>query len=82
MTRSKEKPTAPHSVPVIILDFGSQFTQLIARAVRGLGVYCEIEPFSVNLNSSFNIFLIVPFILNKYFEGLNYLIVYNIYIMV
>ncbi|MBY0369448.1 glutamine-hydrolyzing GMP synthase [bacterium] len=35
--------------PVIILDFGSQFTQLIARAVRGLGVYCEIEPYSVSL---------------------------------
>lgn len=36
------------SVPVIILDFGSQFTQLIARAVRSLGVYCEIEPYSVS----------------------------------
>jgi GMP synthase (glutamine-hydrolysing) len=34
--------------PVIILDFGSQFTQLIARAVRGLGVYCEIEPYSID----------------------------------
>lgn len=34
--------------PVVILDFGSQFTQLIARAVRGLGVYCEIEPFSIS----------------------------------
>lgn len=36
-------------VPVVILDFGSQFTQLIARAVRSLGVYCEIEPFSIDL---------------------------------
>ncbi len=35
--------------PVLILDFGSQFTQLIARAVRELGVYCEIEPFSISL---------------------------------
>lgn len=34
---------------VIILDFGSQFTQLIARAVRSLGVYCEIEPYSLDL---------------------------------
>jgi len=29
---------------VLILDFGSQYTQLIARAVRELGVYCEILP--------------------------------------
>ena len=34
--------------PVIILDFGSQFTQLIARAVRAQGVYCEIEPYSIS----------------------------------
>ncbi len=31
---------------VIILDFGSQYTQLIARRVREAGVYCEILPFS------------------------------------
>lgn len=31
------------------MDFGSQFTQLIARAVRSLGVYCEIEPYSVSV---------------------------------
>lgn len=30
--------------PVIILDFGSQYTQLIARRVREAGVYCEIFP--------------------------------------
>ena len=30
---------------VIILDFGSQYTQLIARRVRELGVYCEVLPF-------------------------------------
>src|ERR687895_357623 len=31
---------------VLILDFGSQVTQLIARRVREAGVYCEIVPFS------------------------------------
>ena len=32
---------------VLILDFGSQVTQLIARRVRENGVYCEIQPFNV-----------------------------------
>ena len=30
---------------VLIIDFGSQVTQLIARRVREAGVYCEIHPF-------------------------------------
>src|SRR5499425_596585 len=34
---------------VIILDFGSQYTQLIARRVREAGVYCEIFPFDASL---------------------------------
>ncbi|MEJ7617602.1 MAG: hypothetical protein WKF30_11710 [Pyrinomonadaceae bacterium] len=36
--------SANHQI-VIILDFGSQYTQLIARRVREAGVYCEILPF-------------------------------------
>jgi GMP synthase (glutamine-hydrolysing) len=31
---------------ILILDFGSQFTQLIARRVRELNIYCEIHPFN------------------------------------
>ena len=30
---------------ILILDYGSQYTQLIARAVREANVYCEIIPF-------------------------------------
>ncbi|MBS1918912.1 MAG: glutamine-hydrolyzing GMP synthase [Bacteroidetes bacterium] len=35
---------------ILILDFGSQYTQLIARAVREANVYCEILPFSARIS--------------------------------
>src|SRR5262245_65909443 len=37
-----------HSSRVLILDFGAQYTQLIARRVRELGVYCEILPWDIS----------------------------------
>ncbi len=36
-----------HADKLLILDFGSQYTQLIAKRVRELGVYCEIFPYDV-----------------------------------
>ena len=35
---------------VLILDFGSQYTQLIARRVRELFIYCEIHPYNKTPN--------------------------------
>ena len=37
-----------HHDRILILDFGSQYTQLIARRVREIGVYCEIHPWDLN----------------------------------
>ncbi|WP_430250604.1 glutamine-hydrolyzing GMP synthase [Neorhizobium sp. DAR64860/K0K1] len=38
-------PLVAHPDSILIIDFGSQVTQLIARRVREAGVYCEIHPF-------------------------------------
>jgi GMP synthase (glutamine-hydrolysing) len=38
----------PHQEKILILDFGAQYTQLIGRCVRELGVYCEIFPYDVD----------------------------------
>ena len=37
-----------HADKILILDFGSQYTQLIARRVRELGVYCELHPWDIS----------------------------------
>ena len=37
-----------HVNQILIIDFGSQYTQLIARRVRESGVYCEIHPWDVS----------------------------------
>ncbi len=45
-TNALPLPLASHHDRVLIVDFGSQVTQLIARRLREAGVYCEIHPFN------------------------------------
>ncbi|WP_263079697.1 glutamine-hydrolyzing GMP synthase [Endozoicomonas sp. Mp262] len=37
-----------HAERILILDFGSQYTQLIARRIREIGVYCELHPYDMD----------------------------------
>src|SRR5882724_9984869 len=43
--------SSPREELVIILDYGSQYTQLIARRIRESHVYCEIHPYTLPLSA-------------------------------
>lgn len=37
-----------HAQRILIIDFGSQYSQLIARRIREIGIYCEIHPYTIS----------------------------------
>jgi len=43
---SQNPAAAPQHERALIIDFGSQVTQLIARRLREMGVYCEVHPYN------------------------------------
>lgn len=43
--------TSYKQVPILVLDFGSQYTQLIARKLRESGVYCEVVPYREEISA-------------------------------
>ena len=45
---AQKNMTDIHQHRILILDFGSQYTQLIARRVREAGVYCELHPYDMD----------------------------------
>jgi GMP synthase (glutamine-hydrolysing) len=45
-------PSLPMTEKILILDFGSQYTQLIARKVRECNVYCEITPYHQSIKDN------------------------------